>query len=213
MRRWIMHGLAALAALVAAAAPAAAKPTGSGQKLQASDPAMLSPGERAAVITDYRRRLAEEVAAQPEPGDSEARTALAILSAEAEAAAPGAFVGDYLCSVYGAIDGYLDTPGVYLYRSGTFSCVIERSGDGLRLRKTSGAPLDVMIDQPEPGVFTFVADYHSGLIMPERPWHVELVDPDTVRILPFETEMPGELARTEEPLTGADVNIWVLMRR
>lgn len=219
MSRRIRQGLAAMAIVAAAAASVTAKPL-PGKQGDGPEPEMSermrdvsTPGAQADLIADYRRRLASEVAAQSPSSDPESRTALEMLIPDAEFAEADAFVGDYLCTVYGAIDNYLGDAGVYLYRSGTFTCVIQRDGDGLRLRKTSGAPLDLVVAEPERGIFTFRSDYHSGLVMPERPWYLEMVDADTVRILPFEAEMPAELARTGAPLSGADLNMIVLRRR
>lgn len=212
MRGWAINTVAALAA-VAVAAGAAAAQSDADKKTETSVSASLSAMDELAIISDYRRRLAREVDEAPALSESDGLATLPVLAADPVDASADAFVGDYSCSVYGLIDDYLGTPGVFLYRSGTFSCVIQRSGDGLRLRKTSGRPLDLSLNAEGPGLFSFLSDYDSGRIMPVRRWFVEMVDPDTVRILPFEPVMPGELADNARRLSGAGVTFIVLTRR
>lgn len=200
--------LAACLLAGASAAPAAAQDKRGGAAVA---PAPASPADQAAVLAAYRERFVREAAAQPE-GDAARAAALQALAADPIDATASDLIGDYDCAVYGAIDDYLGESEVLLYRSGAFRCVIPFGG-ALRFQKTTGSPLDLPIREAAPGVFVFDSDYHSGLIKPVRAWHIEAIDADTIRILPYEPDMAAELANDAVPLTGVDMNIFVLTRR
>ncbi|MCI4666160.1 MAG: hypothetical protein MRY74_15720 [Neomegalonema sp.] len=178
-----------------------------------SPTADLGPRARLDIVTSYRQRLARQILLASHKDKAERRPALRVMTAKPRRTTAKSLIGAYRCSVYSTIWNYLGSPGVHLYRSGTFACVIDRTGGRLRFRKVSGEKLAVMLDEPTPGLFTFRSKYDSGLIRPVRSWFVESAGRRTVRIMPFENAMPAELADTGAPLTGAKVTFFVLTKR